>query len=111
MTDTLPADEAMKKAVDAMVSEGVPAHEGCILDMLIVALRALDSAGYEVRAKGVTSEMISAAATSQATGDEGTFPLLMDLINFSGENKTRTVIRAALESALAAAPKLVEVKP
>lgn len=115
---TISADEAMRLAGDALVEAAHVSDEWGIDkyvtngdDCAAAVIRALDAAGYEVRAKGVTSEMISAAATSQATDDEGTWLPLMDLINFSGENKTRTVIRAALESALAAAPKLVEVKP
>jgi len=51
----------------------------------------------------VTHKMIKAAAESRARDDEGQFEPLCDLIGFSGENKTRTVIREALECAIAAA--------
>ena len=50
----------------------------------------------------VTAAMIDAASASRARDDEGEFPPLCELIDFSGENKTRTVIRAALEAALLA---------
>lgn len=49
----------------------------------------------------VSEEMIRAASESRAKDDEGEFPPLCDLLGFSGENKTRTVVRAALEAALA----------
>lgn len=39
-------------------------------------------------------------AESRAKDDEGEFDCLFDLINFSGENKTRTVIRSSLMVAL-----------
>lgn len=45
--------------------------------------------------------MIRAAIESRAKDDEGAFESLGDLIGFSGENKTRTVVRCALEAALA----------
>lgn len=51
-----------------------------------------------------TVEMISAMACSKARDDEGEFPLLLDLIDFSGENKTHTVLKAAYRAMLAAAP-------
>ena len=69
-------------------------------DAIIAALRA---AGYELVPTTPTPEMVRAAIESQATDDEGTFPPLLDLIDFSGENKTRTVIRAALTAAILAA--------
>lgn len=53
----------------------------------------------------VTHEMISAALCSNARDDEGEFPWLIDILDFSGENKARAVVRAALEAALAAAPQ------
>lgn len=48
---------------------------------------------------GVSEAEVSAAICSQARDDEVTFPSLGDLIEFSGDNKTRTVVRAALEAA------------
>lgn len=50
----------------------------------------------------VTTKMISAALTSQAQDDEGLFPLLMDILDFSGENKAHTVMREALTAAMQA---------
>jgi hypothetical protein len=51
----------------------------------------------------VTHEMIRAAAESRAKDDEGEFEPLMDLLGFSGQNKTHTVIHAALVAATEAA--------
>lgn len=51
----------------------------------------------------ITEAMISAAIESRAKDDEGDFPALGELIDFSGENKTRCVVRRALEAALYAA--------
>ena len=52
-----------------------------------------------------TQEMISAMAISKAVDDEGEFPMLMDMIDYSGENKTRTVLIAAHKAMLSAAPQ------
>lgn len=52
-----------------------------------------------------THEIISAMLCSKARDDEGEFPLLMDLIDFSGENKNHAVMRAAYASMIAAAGK------
>jgi hypothetical protein len=41
-----------------------------------------------------------ALADSQARDDEGQFPRLFELIDFSGENKTWTVLREAAVAAL-----------
>ena len=46
--------------------------------------------------------MGTAARRSTATDDEGTFPPLFALLDFSGENKTKTVVDAAIKSALIA---------
>lgn len=54
--------------------------------------------------KEPTPEIISAMASSHAYDDEGPFPSLLDLIGFSGENKTRTVLKAAYKAALSALP-------
>jgi len=51
-----------------------------------------------------SKEIISAMASSQARDDEGNFPALLDLLDFSGENATRTVLRKAWSEAIAAAP-------
>lgn len=60
-------------------------------------------------ALSITHAMERAALESVAVDDEGTFPCLLDLLDFSGENKAHTVIRAALEAALAVAPAPVPV--
>ncbi len=51
-----------------------------------------------------THQMIRAAAESVAHDDEGAFEPVMDLLGFSGENKTHTVLRQLLIDAIAAAP-------
>lgn len=50
----------------------------------------------------ITDAMVRAATESRASDDEGRFEMLGDLLGFSGENKTRTVVDAALRAALAA---------
>ena len=50
-----------------------------------------------------THRMISAMATSSATDDEGEFPALMELLDFSGENARHTVLRAAYRDLILAA--------
>lgn len=47
----------------------------------------------------ITPEMVTAACESRAKDDEGEFPALADLIDFSGENKTHTVVRTAIAAA------------
>lgn len=51
-----------------------------------------------------TTAMVSAMAGSKARDEEGEFPALMDLIDYGGENKTHTVLKAAYQSMLDAAP-------
>jgi hypothetical protein len=46
--------------------------------------------------------IVQALASSKARDDEGDFPRLFELIDFSGEDKTWTVLRAAAEAALSA---------
>ena len=58
--------------------------------------------GYVLVPVEPTRELISAMACSVARDDEGEFLPLMDLIDFSGENKTHTVLRAAYKAMLAA---------
>lgn len=48
----------------------------------------------------VTHDMVRAASESRAVDDEGEYLSLHDLLDFSGENKCRIVIRAALHAAL-----------
>jgi len=60
----------------------------------------VDSTKYKLMPIIPTAEIISAMATSKARDDEGEFPLLMDLLDYSGENKTRTVLTEAYSAAL-----------
>ena len=50
-------------------------------------------------------KILTAMAVSKAIDDEGEFLALMDLIDFSGENKTTTVLKCAYKEAIAAAPE------
>ncbi len=61
--------------------------------------------GYKLVPLEPTQEIISAMACSQARDDEGLQLTLMDLIGFSGENKTHTLLKAAYRDAIAASPK------
>ena len=49
-----------------------------------------------------THAMERAALESVAVDDEGAFPSMLDMLDCSGENKSRTIIRAALKAAVAA---------
>ena len=51
-----------------------------------------------------TYELLRAMSESVAVDDEGPFPPMFELLDFSGENKTYTVLRAAYAAMLAAAP-------
>ncbi len=51
-----------------------------------------------------THAIIQAMSESRARDDEGEFPAMFDLLDFSGENKTRTVLIAAYSAAIKAAP-------
>jgi hypothetical protein len=50
--------------------------------------------------KQLIDQITEALAASKALDEEGEFPRLFELIDFSGENKTWTVLRAAAEAAL-----------
>ncbi len=50
-----------------------------------------------------TDGMVRAASENCAWDDEGQLPPLCELIDYSGENKTRTVVRSALSAAILAA--------
>ena len=69
-----------------------------------------DTSGYKWMPEVPTQAMISAMASSQARDDEGEFPMLMDLIDFSGENKLHTCLIAAYAAAVSAAPNPEQAK-
>ena len=58
-----------------------------------------------------TEGILRAMAESRASDDEGVFDPLLDLIGFSGDNKTCTVLREAYRKAIAAAPSPEGEKP
>jgi hypothetical protein len=51
-----------------------------------------------------TNAMVKAMSESKARDDEGEFPAMFDLLDFSGENKTHTVLKAAYKAMLSATP-------
>lgn len=51
-----------------------------------------------------------AMAESVAVDDEGSFGPLLDILDFSGENKTHTVLRAAWEAGIDAALDPLETR-
>jgi hypothetical protein len=55
--------------------------------------------GMPIRVR-VTDDMVRLALEDCAKDDEGTFPPLVDQLNYSGENKARTVVRSAIIKAL-----------
>jgi hypothetical protein len=88
------------------VAEFVAAFNPQTCRAIIDRLRKAEAAreGWKLAPVEPTTEMLSAMACSKARDDEGEFPVLMDLIDFSGENKTHTALRSAFKAALAAAP-------
>ncbi len=64
---------------------------------------ASTSGGYVLVPREPTNKIISAMASSEARDDECDFPSLSELIDFSGENETHTVLRAAYEAMIKAA--------
>ena len=63
-----------------------------------------DVAGSQLVPKEPTHAMIRAMSESRAKDDEGEFPCISELLGFSGENKTHSVLRSAYRAMLAAAP-------
>lgn len=59
-------------------------------------------AGHARAPVEATQEIIMAMGESQAVDDEGIFPCLSDLLDFSGSNKTRVVLIAAYNAMLTA---------
>lgn len=55
-----------------------------------------------------TFSILNAMASSTAKDDEGTFEPLMDLIGFSGENKTQAVLKQVWKDSVKAAPPYPE---
>lgn len=70
-----------------------------------VAIQALEAAGFAIVPKEPTEAMVRAAIENKAWDDEQKFQPLGDLIDFSGENKTRTVVKSALAAAIRRAAK------
>ncbi len=52
-----------------------------------------------------TTDMLFDMAASKALDDEGAYPAMFDLLDFSGENKMFPVLRAAYKAALLIAPE------
>lgn len=58
--------------------------------------------GYQLMPIEPTHEIISAMNCSKARDDEGEFPMMVDLLDYSGENKAHTALKAAYAAAIAA---------
>lgn len=56
--------------------------------------------GYVLMPLKATHAITKAMAESRSVDDEGEFPLMLDLLDFSGENKMHTVLAAAYEAAV-----------
>lgn len=91
------------------------ARIGCNTFSVEMVAKLLAAARSEGRAEGLggewvmvprepTYELLRAMSESVAVDDEGPFPPMFELLDFSGENKTYTVLRAAYAAMLAAAP-------
>lgn len=89
------SEDLIEKMCEAYTERRVSSRNRASMGECIAAALAILS-----KPENISDEMISAAMTDQAKDDEGTFPMLMDLIDFSGENKTRTVIRSAIAAAI-----------
>lgn len=61
--------------------------------------------GYATVPINPSAAMLKAMAESRAIDDEGEFPAMLDLLDFSGENKTLTVLEAAYVAAITAKEK------
>ena len=61
-------------------------------------------AGWQLVPVEPTHEITAAMLESEAQDDEGKFPSLCDLLDFSGANKALTVVTATYRAGLAAAP-------
>lgn len=102
-------------------SSNDPEHCETMAEFHASAIALLSAARDEGRAEGLggewvmvprepTYELLRAMSESVAVDDEGPFPPLFDLLDFSGENKTYTVLRAAYAAMIAAAPPASQIK-
>jgi len=69
---------------------------GAVVQQLTAARALADRMGEAL--ENPSAELVSAMLCSQAKDDEGEFPILLDLLGFSGENKARTVAIAAIKA-------------
>ncbi len=84
----------------AVAISGAPFPTARSLGKARAVLSALSAAGLAVVPREGGPEQIRAMAESRAFDDEGRFEPLSDLLGFSGENKVRTVLRAAYQAAI-----------
>ena len=106
-------DDRDRALIERLLNDG--AIKGLMADFLTVRFQqtaALLSAARNEKLGGEwvmvprepTYELLRAMSESVAVDDEGPFPPLFELLDFSGENKTYTVLRAAYAAMIAAAP-------
>ena len=102
--------EVMKQALEALEDLLDDTDPPPILRILRQAIEQAEKQepavppGYVLVPIEPTQGMITAMSTSKAKDSEGEFPMLLDLIDYSGENKTYTVLKAAYAAMLATAP-------
>jgi hypothetical protein len=90
-----PDSFTLQPAVHALAAVGIEFHDD---DYLLTKRESC-----KVVPLHPTSSMLKAMAESRASDDEGEYPAMLDLMDFSGENKTHTALRAAYVAALSAA--------
>lgn len=101
---TLPTPEEMREAlIDGAVAVYTtkPEHGELILKAAQAYLSILEGETIPMP-REPNHAIISAMACSRAVDDEGEFVPMLDLLGFSGENKTHTVLRAAYNAAISA---------
>lgn len=104
----LPLGDRLRRIHDDAVASGYTVDTSIDLATLKEAADALTRPAdgeFVMVPREATREIISAMLESRASDEEGEFPALMDLIDFSGQNKNHAVVRAAYRAMLSAAPQ------
>jgi len=112
MTRLTEAEQQMRdNLADILIGAGWSATSGAAFHDLGEAIPAImreleikpqvAPEGYALMPIEPTHEILSAMATSKARDDEGEFPMMLDLLDYSGENKTHTVLKAVYVAAIA----------
>ncbi len=89
-------------------TDGCPVEGGCVFAIdekgkeADAVITAIHDAGWAIVPREAEIEQRRAGLECKARDDEGEFPPLIDLLDFSGENKAHTVIRAVYAAMIAA---------